>query len=196
MALDASKVYAPTPIQSTTTGAVAVADAGVTAPTDARATLPSASWTDGGYVDENGISITLTRSTTPIRDWSKANVRNLLTEFAGAITCNFLQVDEFAAECMFGADNVTVTAATSTNGEQMKVGIGASLPPIQAYCFSMKDGNARVRVFVPRGQFTDAAQMDFKPDAGLVFGGTIQTYDDGTGHSIYVMFDDGTVVSG
>lgn len=196
MALDAKKVYAPTPDQSATTGAVAVANVGVTPPADARTTLPSANWSEGGYVDENGISITVTRSTNPIRDWSKSNVRNLLTEFSGAIACAFLQVDEFAAECMFGEDNVTVTAATQTHGAQMKVSIGASLPPIKAYCFSMKDGNARVRVFVPRGQFTDVNQIDFKPDAGLVFGGTIQTYDDGTGNSIHVMFDDGTVISG
>lgn len=195
MALDAKKVYAPTPDQSPTTGAVAVADTGVTPPTDAGSVLPPANWDEGGYVSEDGISLTVTRSTTPIRDWSKSVVRNLLTEFGGAIVCNFLQVDEFAAKCMFGEGNVTVTAATQTHGAQMKVGIGAELPPIKAFCFSMKDGNSRVRVFVPRGQFTDVNQIDFKPDAGLTFGGTIQTYDDGTGNSVYVMFDDG-VISG
>lgn len=195
MALDAKKVYAPTPIQSATTGAVAVADEGITAPADARTQLSPTIWDDGGYVDENGISLAVTRSTTPIHDWSKSTVKNLLTEFGGSITCGFLQVDQFAAECMFGEDNVTVTEATAQHGAQMKVGIGATLPPIKAYCFSMKDGNARVRVFVPRGQFTDVNQIDFKPDAGLVFGGTIQTYDDGTGNSVYVMFDDGAVVS-
>ena len=130
MALDAKKVYAPTPDQSPTTGAVAVAAVGVTAPTDARATLPSTTWTEGGYVDENGISIALTRSTTPIRDWSKSVIRNLLTEYNGAISCAFLQVDEFAATRLFGTSNVTTTAATSAHGAQMKVSIGSQLPPI------------------------------------------------------------------
>lgn len=195
MALDATKVYAPTPDQSPTTGAVAVADVGVTPPTDARTALGSA-WDDGGYVDENGISLAVTRNTTPIRDWSKSVVRNLLTEYNGAVNCNFLQVDEFSAKRMFGEDNVTVTAATSAHGVQMKVEIGSQLPPIEAFCFSMKDGDARVRAFIPRGQFTDVNQIDFKPDAGNVIGGTIATYDDGTGHSIYVMYDDGVVVSG
>ena len=194
MALDAKKVYAPTPDQSPTTGAVAVAETGVTAPTDARTALGT-DWSEGGYVDENGISIAVTRSTTPIRDWSKSVVRNLLTEYNGAISAAFLQVDQFAAERMFGADNVTVTAADRTHGAQMKVAIGSQLPPIEAYCFSMKDGDARVRVFVPRGQFTDVNQIDFKPDAGHVIGGTLATYDDGTGHSIYVMYDDGEIMS-
>lgn len=196
MALDATKVYAPTPDQSPTTGAVAVADVGVTAPTDAKSALPSTAWTEGGYVSEDGISIAVTRSTTPIRDWSKSVVRNLLTEYNGSISCAFLQVDQFAAERLFGEDNVTVTAASSSHGAQMKVAIGSQLPPIEAFCFSMKDGDARVRVFVPRGQFTDVSQIDFKPDSGHIIGGTIATYDDGTGHSIYVMYDDGVVVSG
>lgn len=194
MALNAKKVFAPTPDQSTTTGAVAVAPVGTTAPTDARTALGNA-WDDGGYIDENGISVTVTRSTTPIRDWSKGVVRNLLTEFGGSLTCNFLQVDQFAAERMFGEDNVTVTAATSTKGETIKVAIGQELPPIEAWCFSMKDGDARVRVYIPRGQMTDVSQMDFRPDQGHVIGGTLQCYDDGTGHSIYVIYDDG-VVSG
>lgn len=196
MALDVKKVYAPTPDQSATTGAVAVAPLGTTAPASAVATLDSSTWDDSGYVDENGISVTITRSTTPIRDWSKANVRNLLTEYTGAIACNFLQVDQFSAERLFGEDNVTVTEASREHGEQLKIAIGAQLPPRESFCFSMKDGNARIRVYVPVGQFTEVGQVNFKPDAGNVIGGTIATYDDGTGHSIYFMYDDGEVISG
>ena len=195
MALDANKVYAPTPDQSTTTGAVAVAPTGTTAPANATAALGSA-WDDGGYVSEDGISVTITRTTTVLRDWSKSAVRTLLSEFAGTIGVNFLQVDQFAAERVFGEDNVTVTAATSSAGEKIKVAIGADLPPVESWCFSMKDGDARIRIYVPRGQITEVNQVDFKPDAGNVIGGKLTTYDDGTGNQIYFMYDDGTVVSG
>lgn len=195
MGLNAKKVFAPTPLQSATTGAVAVAPEGTAMPADARTALASA-WDDSGYVSEDGLSVTITRSTTPIRDWSKAAVRNLLTEFGGAIAVAFLQVDEFAAKRMFGEDNVTVTAATRDAGEIIKIDIGAELPPIEAWCFSMKDGNARIRVCVPRGQMTDVSQIDFKPDAGNVIGGTLTAYDDGTGKSIYFIYDDGEVISG
>lgn len=194
MGLNPKHVYAPTPLQSATTGAVAVAPVGTTRPTDATSTLPAA-WDDGGYVSEDGLSVTITRSTTPIRDWSKANVRNLLTEYSGNISLAFLQVDEFATKRVFGDSNVTVTAATSTKGEQISVSIGAELPPIEAWCFSMKDGNARIRVVAPRAQVTEVNQIDFKPDAGHVIGGTIATYDDGTGKSIYFIYDDGEVLS-
>ena len=194
MGLNAKKVYAPTPLQTPTTGAVAVAPLGTARPTDARSVLP-ALWDDSGYVSEDGLSVTITRSTTPIKDWSKSNVRNLLTDFGGAISLSFLQVDQFAAERMFGASNVTVTPATLTAGEKIEIAIGAELPPIEAWCFSMKDGNARVRVVVPSGQMTDVNQVDFKPDAGNIIGGTLATYDDGTGHSIYFIYDDGEVIT-
>lgn len=193
MALNAKHVYAPTPDQSTT-GAVFVAAEGVTAPTDASTAL-GGSWSDGGYVDENGIAITVNRSTTPIRDWSKTNVRNVLSEFGGSIAVGFLQVDSFSAKRVFGDSNVSVTAATSSHGELIKVSIGAELPPIEAYCFNMKDGDARIRVFVPRGQITSVNEMSYKPDQGHVIGGTLECYDDGTGHSIYVFYDDGQVVT-
>ena len=194
MGLNAKKVFAPTPLQSATTGAVAVAPVGTQMPSDARSTLP-VTWDDSGYISEDGLSVTITRSTTPIRDWSKSNVRNLLTEFGGAIAISFLQVDQFAAKRMFGASNVAVTAANSEHGEIININIGAELPPIEAWCFSMKDGNARVRVCVPRGQMTDVNQVDFKPDAGNVIGGTLTAYDDGTGHSIYFIYDDGEVIT-
>ena len=96
---------------------------------------------------------------------------------------------------MFGSSNVSVTAATLTKGELIKISIGADLPPVEAWCFSMKDGNARIRVVAPRAQVTEVNQIDFKPDAGHVIGGTIATYDDGTGKSIYFIYDDGEVLS-
>lgn len=195
MGLNAKKVYAPTPVQNATTGAVAVAPVGTSMPSGARDTLPSA-WNSGGYVNEDGLSVTVTRSTTPIYDWSKSVVRNLLTEFSGVLAIGFLQVDEFAAKRVFGEDNVTITDATLSAGEIMKVSIGAELPPIEAWCFSMKDGDARVRVCVPRGQITEVNQIDFKPDAGNVIGGSLTAYDDGSGKSIYFIYDDGEVISG
>lgn len=195
MGLNAKKVFVPTPDQSTTTGAVAVAPVGTAMPSDAKTALSNA-WDSGGYVSEDGLSVTITRSTTPIRDWSKSNVRNLLSEYDGSISIAFLQIDEFAAQRVFGSSNVTKTAANTTHGEQIKISIGAELPPIEAWCFSMKDGDARIRVCVPRGQITEVNQVDFKPDAGNVIGGTLTTYDDGTGHSVYFLYDDGVVVSG
>lgn len=188
-----TKVYAPVPVQSTTTGAVAVAPIGTTAPTDAKTALPN-TWDSGGYVSEDGIKLSVSKSFNTLRDWSHSAVKNVLTEYDGTIAVDFLQVDEFSAKRVFGTDNVTKTAATTTAGEQLKVSIGTDLPPVESWCFSMKDGDARVRVYVPNGQITEINEISFTTD-GVKVGGTLATYDDGTGHSIYVIFDDGKVAS-
>jgi len=192
--IKATQVYLPTPDQSKTVGAVATAPVGTAKPTSAGSTLPAA-WTTGGYIDENGLSMSISKSTTLIKDWSQSVVRKAISDYDGTLSLSFLQMDEFAAETLFGSANVTVTAATVGHGEQIEIGIGPDMPPIQAFCFSMKDGDARIRVYVPQGQVTETGDVSFVPGAGNVYPCTISTYDDGTGHSIYVMYDDGVVLS-
>lgn len=192
--INAKQVYLPSPDQSSTTGAVAVADIATAAPTDARTALPAA-WTTGGYIDENGLSLSLSRSMTAIKDWSQSTVRKALTDFDGTATCNFLQMDEFAAKALFGDGNVTATAATTSTGNLLTIAIGAELPEIKSWCFNMKDGDARVRVYMPQAQITEIGDVSFVPGAGNIYPATISAYPDGNGKSIYVFYDDGDVVS-
>lgn len=192
--VNANQVYVPTPDQSTTTGAVATAATTATAPDDARTALGTG-WTSGGYVGDAGISLSINRSMTAIKDWAQSVVRKVLTEYDGTISIPWLQVDEFFATEAFGADNVTATAATQQAGSKLKVAVGAALPEIKSWCFSMKDGDARVRIYVPRGQITELGEIPFAPTQANAYPSTLSTYDDGTGHSIYVMYDDGVVLS-
>ena len=192
--VNSAQVYLPTPDQSGTVGAVAVAPLGTTAPTDARTALAN-TWTTGGYVSEEGITLGLSRSFTNIKDWSQANVRKALTEFDGTVKCSFLQVDEFAAKEMFGSTNVTKTAANATHGEQLKIAIGAELAPAKSWCWNMKDDNRRIRVYLPNAQITELGDVQFVPGAGNIYPSTISAYPDANGKSIYVFYDDGATVS-
>ena len=192
--IDAAQVYLPSPDQSSTTGAIAVAPLGTTAPTDARTALGVA-WTSGGYVGEDGVTLSVSRSTSAIKDWSQANVRKALTDFDGTIGLSFLQMDEFAAKELFGASNVTVTAANTTHGNELSIGIGAELPPMKSWAFSMKDGARRVRIYLPIAQVTEIGDVTFVPSAGNSYPATISCYPDSTGKSIYVFYDDGEMTS-
>lgn len=188
--VDSNKVYLPSPDQSGTVGAVATAPLGTTLPTDSRTAL-AGTYTTGGYVTEDGISLSLNRSMTTLKDWSQASVRKAISEFDGTVQCSFLQVDEFAAKEMFGASNVTKTAANSTHGEQLKIQIGAELPDPKVWVWSMKDGNRRVRVVLPNAQVTEIATVPFVPTQGNAYQCTISAYPDATGKSIYIFYDDG-----
>lgn len=195
--LDANKVYLPAPDQSPTTGAVNTAATGTVAPTDAKTALPS-TWTSSGYIGPDGLSMSISKSFTDILDWSQSMVRRALSNYTGRLSMSVMQIDEDSAKLMFGDSNVTHTAATSgssAHGDQLKIAIGSDVPPVKSFCFNMKDGDARVRVYVPRGQVTEMGDVQFVPSAAHMIPITIDTYDDGTGHSIYVFYDDGKVLS-
>ena len=138
----------------------------------------------------------MSKTYTAIKDWSQSVVRKALTDYDGVLKLSFMQIDEFAMTEVFGEANVDAKAATSSKGSQLKVGIGPNTPGVKSWCFNMKDEDRRVRIYVPRGQITQiTGDVTFTPGAANVYPCELSTYDDGTGHSIYVMYDDGQTVS-
>ena len=192
--VNSNQVYLLGPDQSSTVGALYVAPIGTAKPTDARTAL-AGTWVSGGYISESGITLNISRSTTNIRDWGLNNVRVASTDFGTTITGEFLQIDEQAAKNLLGSANVSKTAANSTHGEQLALSIGPTLPDAQAFVINMKDGNRRGRICAPNAQVTEIGSPTFVPSAGNVWPFTISCYDDGTGHSVYVYFDDGVTSS-
>lgn len=192
--VNSNQVYLLGPDQSTTVGALYVAPKGTAKPSDARTALPN-TWVSGGYISEAGITLNVSRSNSNLRDWGLNNVRVVSTDFGTTITGEFLQIDEQAAKNLVGAANVAKTAASSTHGEQLTISIGPELPPEQAFCINMKDGNRRGRICAPNAQITEIGSMTFVPSAGNVWPFTITCNDDGTGHSVYVYFDDGATTA-
>lgn len=193
--VNSNQVYLLGPDQSSTVGAIYTAVKGTAKPTDARTALPSATWSSGGYISESGITLNISRSNSNLRDWGLNNVRVMTTDFGCTITGEFLQIDEAAAKNLVGSSNVTKTAANSTHGEQLMIALGPEMPPIQAFCINMKDGDRRGRICAPVAQVTEVGSPTFVPTAGNVWPFTITCLDDGTGHSVYVYFDDGATTA-
>ena len=90
-----------------------------------------------------------------------------------------------------GSANVTVTAATSTKGKQIKVGIGADDMPAKRFIFKMKDGGARVVVVLPSATVTETEDIVFVKNDAIKLGVTLGAAPDSTGKSIYIYTDDG-----
>lgn len=187
---DATKVLVGRPEQSGVAGAVARAPLGSTVPDNARDTLDAA-FVKGGYVSDAGVSVTPNLSTTGINDWSGAEVRKLLDNFTGEISFEFIQAGGDEAKLIFGEDNVSVTAATATAGNQVKIALGAHLPDAGIWCFSMKDGDALVKVLAPNAQPTSLNEIPLVANDAIKYGTTLSCYPDADGESIYIMTDDG-----
>ena len=199
MALDQDAIYLGVPDQLTT-GAVSTADPkaipvkDINDGTFTARTVLDEKWTASGYITDAGITLSQSRSTSSLKDWSGAAVRTLLDEFTGTISYAEMQTDKVTMERMVGAGNVKFFEANSEHGDQMAVGIGPELPPSRSFTFSMKDGDRRMRIYVPNGQVTSVADAAFVNNAAVAWNFTVSCSDDGTGHSIYILTDDGQVV--
>lgn len=193
MALNASRVLVGTADQTNATGAILSAPIGTTLPTSAVDTLDAA-FTDSGYVSEDGLNLTNDISTASISEWNGQLVRRVKESFDGSLSWSHLQTDEVSLKNTFGDDNVTVTAATATHGQQIAVAINGELPAAKSWVFKLKDEDNRILIVVPNGQVTDVEDVSFKASEAIMWGVTLSCYPDASGNSLYIYTDDGQLV--
>lgn len=143
------------------TGGVLVADVGSTAPTDATTALDAA-FKAAGYVGEDGLTETIDRSTDKIKAWGGDTVKIVQTDFAVTYQFTFLEtLNVDVLKTIYGAANVTTTAATSTKGTLHAVKLNSADLPSKAFVFEMKDGVARIRIHVPEGKITELGEVTY-----------------------------------
>lgn len=182
-----------------TTGAIKHAPLGTTLPSlsDIKVsgvTLDPA-FTGDEYVSEDGLTLTPSMSTTEIKDWSGATVRKVLESFDGTLAWTMISTNANSLGVAFGEGHVDTQAAGADHGAQTKVSLGAHLPDPESFVFLMKDGDARIVIIVPNGQVTEVGEVTFASNAAVGWNVTLSTYPDENGESIYILTDDGEVVS-
>lgn len=193
MSVNASQVLTGAPDQLTT-GPILSAPRGTALPSSIADTLDPA-FADSGYVSEDGLTLTPERSTEVVRDWSGSVVRELLTEFAARLAWSHLETNEQSLKNYMGDDNVTVTAATSTEGKRITALLRSSEMPRKSWSFKMKDGDARVLIVVPDGQVSETGEVSFVKSSAVTWPVTLTTYPDADGVNVYIYLDDGTVLT-
>lgn len=181
------------------TGAIKHAPLGTAIPTladikKAGVTLNQA-FAGDEYVSEDGLTLTPSRSTTDIKDWSGATVRKVLESFDGTLAWTMISTNQGALSIAFGSNHVTANAAGTDHGAQVQAALGAYLPEEQAWVFLMKDGDARIVIAVPDGQITEVGEVTFASNSAVGWNVTLSCYPDSSGNSIYIMTDDGVVTA-
>ena len=193
-----SDVRVGAPEQSVT-GAIKHAPLGTAIPTladikKAGVTLNQA-FAGDEYVSEDGLTLTPSRSTTDIKDWSGATVRKVLESFDGTLAWTMISTNAGALSIAFGSEHITSNAAGTDHGAQVQAALGAYMPEEQAWVFLMKDGDARIVIAVPDGQITEVGEVTFASNAAVGWNVTLSCYPDSSGNSIYIMTDDGVVTA-
>lgn len=175
---------------ATGTGGILAAPLGTVAPTDST-TAPDVSLVPHGYVGEDGLSMTTERSTEKIRAWGGDAVRVVQTEHDVTFGFTLLETSEATAKAVFGDDNVTLTAADSTNGGRLDITVTSDALPEKLWVFDMKDGAKKVRVVVPHGQITEVGDTEFVHSNATGYECTLEAFPDENGVKCYIYSDDG-----
>lgn len=194
MAVNANSVFVGAPDQATT-GAILSGPVLTVVPAGIDDVVFSG-LQDSGYVNEDGVTITPEDSTESIKDWSGSEIRRILTEFTGTIAWTHLELSAGAARNYFGEDQVEVTPATATHGNQMRASLGKNSLPEKAWYFKIKDGDRRVVVLVPRGQITSRGEIPLTSTGPVTLPVELATYPDENGQNIYIFTDDGVFSAG
>lgn len=166
------------------TGMFYTAAAGTTLPT-----TPSGigtDWTEVGAVTADGITWTTGKDSDPLRNWAKEVERLIASDEGGTVSAPLMYTDKNTLETIFGADNVTVTAAAAGHGNLVSVTVapGVSASPA-AFLFVMKDGDDLMMLGTSKGIVREVDDITFSPTEAITWTATIEaaswtfTKDDG-----------------
>jgi hypothetical protein len=148
---NAANVAAASPVA---TGGVLWAPEGTALPTDATTAL-NAAFVALGYVGEDGLTPSGEAASSEDQvAWGGDVVATLDTsKSVGRYTFKLIEVfSQDVAEFVFGADNVTVTAAVGTTGTRIAIADNGQEPPRGVFVFDMIYRGKRMRRVLPVGQ--------------------------------------------
>ena len=154
------------------TGMFYHAAAGTALPSDPTAQL-SSDWTHIGDVSDAGITLTLDKSVTNLRNWANIIKRSIMTEHSETIQAPIMDTTAEALKAVVGADNVSVSGTKTT------VSLSDSdLPPQEAFLWVMKDGDDMIMIGCSYGQVTAVENVSFAPGGAINWTPTITAMGD------------------
>jgi hypothetical protein len=151
------------------TGEVSFAPAGTALPTDATTAL-NAAFTALGYNDENGVTETVDRQSTPIRAWQNGDiVRRVKNSEEVSYTFTLIETTADVLETYYG--NFTAVSGS--------VKVGGQANTRGAWSIQVVDGADILRIVIPDGEVTELGTVQYNDDAtGYTF--TVTAYPDAT----------------
>lgn len=175
------------------TGGISVGAVGSTAPTDASTALDAA-FKAAGYVGESGVVEATDRSTEKIKAWGGATVKIVQTDFAVTYTFTFIEtLNSDVLKTVYGDSNVTVTAADGTHGKRHTILVKSDELPAKAFVFDIKDGVAKIRIYVPEGKVTEIGEITYSDSEVVGYTLTIEALPNATlAANAAKYLDDGT----
>lgn len=155
------------------TGMFFHAPAGTALPTFPTDTLDD-DWVAVGYVAEDGITWHHGRSAEPLKDWSNSIRRMIQSDSTGTVTAPVISTTKEVLATMFGAANVTETAATATHGKLESISVKEGvMSGEEAFLFLMKDGDDTFLLGTTNGFITNLGDISFTAGSPITWNATV-----------------------
>lgn len=173
------------------TGGIYLAPIGTTGPTDASTAL-GAAYKSAGYIGDDGVTEANERDTTKIKAWGGDVVKIVQSEHSVTYSFRFIEaLNGDVLKAVYGDDNVTTTAATSTTGTIHEVEIKGDMLPHFAIVFEIKDGDARIRISAEDAQITEVGEITYSDEDVIGYEVTIECFADADGVKARKWMDNG-----
>ena len=188
MANTVSNVVSGKPLS---TGGVLIAPLATALPT-APSTAPNVAFVSAGYIGEDGVTEGGERSTEKIKAWGGDVVKVVQTEHSLTYQFTFIEsLNATVLATLYGAANVTTTAATVSTGTIHAVAITGEVMAQKSFIFEIKDGLAKVRIVIPIGQITEVGEVTYSDADVIGYQVTVECFPNASGIKAYKYLDNG-----
>lgn len=178
---DAANILVASPL---VTGGILTAATGTALPTTVDAATTG--FTATGYIGEDGVALTVDRTTENVMAWGGGKVRVITTEHSVQLGFAFMEVTAGNLALVFGTDNVSTVGDTTT----VKLN-GVELPHF-ALVMDAADGDKGVRITAADAQVTANEDLVFVHSAPTMLTVTVECFADANGDKAKLIYSDGT----
>lgn len=168
-------------LKPVTTGAIYYGEATATVPTSATAALTGFSCV--GYISEDGVTKSVSRDSTSIKDWGGETIKTVQTDYEATYKFTMTEALNITAlKAFYGEDNVT-------DGDDGNITIKATSEelPIRAWVIdAITDEGKAYREVIPKGKISDTGDISFKRDEATGYEITVTALPDTSGKTHYI----------
>ena len=167
------------------TGAIYYAPLGTTLPTDAKTALDAA-FKGVGYISEDGLTRSQSRSSNDIKEWGGGVVTTVQTEYKESFKFKMIEtLSDIVQKAVYGEKNVTGKLDGITTAS-MTVKHNALDPVANAWVIDtvMLDGTLS-RIVVPNAKITELGDLAYKKDSAIGYDVTLSAMLDVNGNTSY-----------
>lgn len=128
-----------------------------------------------GFISEDGVTEANENDTEKIKAWGGDTVRVVQSDHTVTYSLTFLESSPTILKAVYGEGNVV------EDGGKIVVRLNSEVLEHRSFMFEMKDGNARIRIFVPDGQITSRGEITYTHSGAIQYEVTIEAFPDANG---------------